>query len=446
MGYGDIGPFSRGNALTPSLDKMASEGVCLTQHYAESPVCTPSRAALLTGRYHHRTGAIDMRELRGLSNISLKETTVADVFKSNGYATGLIGKWHSGTIGKKYHPNARGFDEFVGFRGGGCGYYDYRLYYNDEIRESRGQYLTELFTDEAISFIDRHKDGPFFLHLAYNAPHKPLEAPEDDVKIFGDRGIYSRGVSILYGMILNMDRGIGRIFDKLKEHKIDGETLVLFTSDNGPEFGGPGEMCTDRFNCNLAGTKGHVFEGGIKVPAILRWPGKLKAGVKDDCFAHGTDWFPTFCAAAGIDVPERIKLDGFNILPYLTGEADKQNAKRFWQWNRYKPEMTCNAAMRDGIWKLVRPMIEEAMKTDRGEWNEDRIVEKNPEAYFENIKTPFPPRALPPPGPAMLFDIEADPLERNNLASEHPERAKAMLSELEEWFGEVESERLSINE
>ena len=355
LGYGDFGAFNDGITITPALDQMVSEGMCFTQSYAAAPVCVPSRAAIMTGRYHHRTGAIDMRELRGLSNMSVKETTIADVFKQNGYATGLMGKWHNGTIGAKYHPNARGFDEFVGFRGGMSHYYDYRLYYNDTMRESDGRYLTDVLTDESIDFINRHKNEPFFLKIAYNAPHSPYEAPEEDIKIFADRGEYTKAVSILYAMILGMDRGIARIFAELKRLGLDGNTLVLFTSDNGPQFGGQGEMRTDRFNCNLAGSKGEVFDGGIRVPAVLRWPGKLKAGVMEDCFVHGTDWFPTLLAAAGISVPGHLKIDGENILPALLDEtdtADKTKAKRFWQWNRYTPEVTCNAAMRDGNWKL----------------------------------------------------------------------------------------------
>jgi len=446
MGYGDFGKFSRGNAITPNLDKMADEGVCLTQCYAESPVCTPSRAAILTGRYHHRTGAIDMRELRGLSRMSLKETTIADIFKMNGYATGLIGKWHNGTIGDKYHPNARGFDTFVGFRGGMSAYYDWNLYYNGEMKKSDGRYLTDVFTDESIKFINDHKNGPFFLNIAYNAPHSPLEAPEEDIKIFSERGLYTRGVSATYAMILCMDRGIGKIFNELKRLGIDEDTLVLFTSDNGPQFGGQGEMRTDRFNCELAGSKGVVYEGGIKVPCVIRQPGRIVGGAFNNCFAHGTDWLPTLAAAADIKIPENIRIDGQNIFGQITGEQDSGEVKRFWQWNRYDPMVTCNAAMRDGAWKLVRPPIPEAMTVIREDFDIDRIVEKNPEAYPEIINPPMSARVLPPPAPPRLYDLEADPFEQNDLAAVYPERVSEMLKELEEWFNEVETERRSITE
>ena len=445
MGYGDFGVFSKGRTQTPNLDAMISEGVCFSQHYSAAPVCTPARACLLTGRYNHRTGAIDMRELRGLSNLSVKETTIADVFKQNGYATGLIGKWHNGTIGKKYHPNSRGFDEFIGFRGGMSKYYDWQIYYNDVIKSSDGRYLTDVFTDESINFINKHKDEPFFLKIAYNAPHSPLEAPEEDLKLFTGRG-YTKAVELIYAMIYRMDKGIGKIFDELKRLELDENTLVLFTSDNGPQFGGQGEMCSDRFNCDLNGSKGVVYEGGIKVPAILRWPGKLEQKDDDDCFIHASDWFPTLLAAAGISVPGNLKLDGENILPYITGEENRSEIKRFWQWNRYTPEVTCNAAMRDGYWKLVRPPIQEGMTVIREDFDTDRIVERDPEAYTENIRQPMPERILPPPDRPLLFNLETDPCEQTNLADKYPQKVDTMLKELEAWFNEVEAERRSIIE
>ena len=444
MGYGDFGMFSEGNAISPALDKMVEDGVCLTQCYAAAPVCVPSRAGLLTGRYHHRTGAIDMRELRGLSCISLNETTIADVFQQNGYVTGLMGKWHNGTIGKDYHPNARGFDEFVGFRGGMSRYYDWRLYYNQEMRESDGRHLTDVITDESIDFITRHKDKPFYLNISYNAPHSPFEAPEEDIKIFADRGKYNEKVSTIYALVLGMDRGIAKIFAHLKELGLDDNTLVVFTSDNGPQFGEFTDDDLARFNCNLRGAKEQVYEGGIRVPGVVRWPGKLKPRENETCFVHGTDWFPTLLAAADIEIPAHLKLDGQNVLPQLLGEEEHIQPKRFWQWNRYAPELTCNAAMRDGKWKLVRPPIKEAMRVDREDWKTDRIVERDPEIYTEFDKSPFPARELPTPVAPQLFDLDSDPCEENDLATQHPELAAKMLAELTTWFNEVEAERRAL--
>ena len=235
MGYGDFGAFNDGHVRTPHLDRLIGEGLCLTQHYAGSPVCSPSRAALLTGRYPHRTGAITPQEVRGLDRFSSREVTLGDAFKHGGYATGLIGKWHNGALDPRYHPNARGFDEFVGFRGGWADYYRWRLEANGTFRSSDGRYLTDVLTDEALGFIGRHAAEPFLLTLMYNAPHSPLQAPEPEVARYEAMGL-ARGVALTYAMIEVMDRGIGRILDELDRRRLVENTIVLFTSDNGPAF------------------------------------------------------------------------------------------------------------------------------------------------------------------------------------------------------------------
>src|SRR5512137_4469 len=184
MGYGDFSAFNGGLSNTPTLDALMQESVCLTQHYTGSPVCNPSRAALLTGRYSHRTGSLDTLEWWGLERLALRETTLADVFKAAGYATGLVGKWHLGSFDPRYHPNRRGFDEAVCFRGGMHDYYNWRLEFNETVRRADGRYLTDLWSEEAVKFIGRHRDEPFFLHVTFNAPHTPLEAPPDEIKPF----------------------------------------------------------------------------------------------------------------------------------------------------------------------------------------------------------------------------------------------------------------------
>ncbi len=446
MGYGDFGIFNNGLTRTPSLDQLASESVCLTQHYAGSCVCAPSRAALLTGRYPHRTGAIDTLDGRGLDRLALREKTLADLLKPAGYATGLIGKWHLGAFDPRYHPNARGFDEFVGFRGGWQDYYQWRLDYNGGIRESDGRYLTDVFTEEAIDFIRRHAKEPFFLHLNYNAPHTPLQAPEEDVKPFMETGQFNKGVSILYGMIYRMDKGIGRILEELDALGIADNTIVLFTSDNGPQFGGKGEMSTTRFNCQFNGAKGSVYEGGIRVPLLIRWPDGLDGGRQFHEMVHFVDWVPTLLAAVGLEHPGEPKIDGQNILPVLRGEGGKVCTRRFWQWNRYTPVGTCNAAMRDGDWKLVRPAIREAMRVSEPDLAMDRALRYEPGKYTDICRDPEPEREIPPPPPPELYNIAEDPLEQNNLAEVEPDRTRRMLTELETWFEEVEAERRSIDD
>ena len=456
MGYGDLSAFNGGLSKTPALDNLLDESVCFTQHYAASPVCNPSRACLLTGRYPHRTGSVDTLEWRGLERLALRETTIADILKKEGYATGLVGKWHLGSFDKRYHPNARGFDEAACFRGGMHSYYNWKLEYDDKIKRADGRYLTDVWTDEACRFIDRHQNEPFFLHLTYNAPHTPLQAPEDDYKLFADTGKFNKGLSTLYAMIYRMDKGIARVLDKLKTLGLEDNTIVLFSSDNGPQFSGKDdalnfgteeEMCTERFNCQFNGSKGSVYEGGIRVPMIVRWPAGLEKGVQIDQMAHFSDWFPTILAMAGVEKPQdSLPIDGVNILPVLRGDNGKVNTKRFWQWNRYSPVVTSNSAIRDDDWKLIRPVIPETMQVDDIHWLMVCMYES--EHFLRNgiIKDPAPVYDVPYPPKPELYNIAEDPFEKNNLIDKYPDKAKKMLCELENWFEQVETERSTIKD
>jgi arylsulfatase A-like enzyme len=446
MGYGDFGVFNDGSLHTPALDRLVTESVCLTQHYSASPVCAPARAALLTGRYPHRTGAIDTLEGRGLDRLALREITLADLLKAAGYVTGLVGKWHLGALDPRYHPNARGFDEFVGFRGGWQDYYDWRLDINGTRRESDGRYLTDVFTAQAVQFIRRHGKEPFFLHLAYNAPHFPFQAPKEEVKPFLESGRFTQAVSILYGMIQRMDKGLEQVLAEIDRQGIARNTMVLFTSDNGPQFGGEGEMCTTRFNCGFNGAKGFVYEGGIRVPMVVRWPDGLDGGRHFDEMVHFCDWLPTLLDVAGVEPPAALALDGQNVLPVLRGEGGQVCTRRFWQWNRYTPLVTCNAAMRDGGWKLVRPRIKEAMVVSPGDLEMDRALKYEPHKFTDICRDPEPSRQVPPPPPPQLFHIARDPLEAHDLAAEEPGRLARMLSELETWFESVEADRARIDD
>lgn len=446
MGYGDIGAFGNPDVQTPALDRLAAEGVKLTQHYSGSCVCAPARAALMTGRYPHRTGAIDTLEGRGLDRLALREVTIANILKSSGYATGLIGKWHLGALDPRYHPNARGFDEFAGFRGGWQDYYQWRLDYNGSFRQADGRYLTDVFTEEAVQFIRRHKDRPFFLHLTYNAPHHPLQAPEDDVAPFTAMGKFSKGVSLIYAMNRRMDKGVGRIVEELERLGLRDDTLLLFTSDNGPQFGGRDEMSTTRYNGRFNGSKGNVYEGGIRVPAILRWPAGLEGRREIHDLIHFTDWLPMLCRAAGVGVPKELDVDGCDALSVLRGEGGQVDTRRFWQWNRYTPLVTCNAAVRDGDWKLLRPGIREAMIVSKEDLDMDHRLKYEPEAITDICRDPEPPRDVPPPPRPMLYNLRDDPYEQKDLAAAHPERVSKMLRELETWFEAVDAERRGIRD
>ncbi|MCJ7626161.1 MAG: sulfatase-like hydrolase/transferase [Anaerolineaceae bacterium] len=443
MGYGDFSVFNGGRSDTPSLDRLVGESVCLTQHYSASPVCAPARAGLLTGRYPHRSGAIDTFEGRGLDRIALRETTLADLFNAAGYRTGLVGKWHCGALDVRYHPNARGFDEFIGFQGGWQDYYGWRLDYNGKYQKNDGRYLTEVFTDEAIEFVKRNYKQPFFLHLSYNAPHFPMQAPDEYVRKYVERG-FNHGVALVYAMIEYMDQGIERILETIRQTGIENNTIVIFTSDNGPDFGGEGEMSKERFNCQFNGSKGNVYEGGIRLPLTMRWPDGLDGGRYLDPMTHLTDWFPTLLAAAGITIPQNLRLDGRNILPVLRCETDEVNPRRFWQWNRYTPVINANAAMRDGDWKLVRPDMPEVKFVSPEDLAFDIALKYHPELFHDISRIPEPERKMPTAPPPQLFNIKDDPGEQNDLAEADPGRVDRMLIELEDWFRDVEADRVSI--
>jgi len=446
MGYGDLGCFNDGRSHTPTLDHLISTGVSLTQHYSAAPVCAPARASLLTGRYPHRTGAIDTIEMRGLDRLALRERTIADCFRAAGYVTGLVGKWHNGALDARYHPTQRGFDEFAGFSGGWMPYIDWWLDRNGTISKTDGRYLTDVLTEEAVQFIRRHARERFFLYLAYNAPHFPFHALEEDLAPFRDTGRFTLAVSHIYGMMRRMDRGIERVLAVLAREGLEDNTFVLFSSDNGPQFGGQGDMCSDRFNCGFAGCKTLVYEGGIRLPMILRWPAGLDGRRAVHDMVHFTDWLPTLLAAAGAAPPRDVALDGVNVLPVLRGVRGKVCDRRFWQWNRYTPAGECNAAMRDGPWKLVRPAIAEAMALADADLIMDIDAKYNPDRYDDIVRLPEPERTVPAPPPAQLFNLASDPSENHDLAAVEPARVTRMESELARWFEEVEAERRTVND
>ncbi|NIA14771.1 MAG: sulfatase-like hydrolase/transferase [Nitrospiraceae bacterium] len=445
MGYGDIGAFGNPDVETPALDKLASNGIRLTQHYSGSCVCAPARAALMTARYPHRTGAIDTLEGRGADRLALREVTVADALKSAGYATGLMGKWHLGALDPRYHPNRRGFDEFAGFRGGWSDYWQWRLDRNGVFEKADGRYLTDVFTEEAVQFIERHRREPFFLHVSYNAPHFPLQAAEGDIAPFRDKEKFGDGVCTLYGMNRCMDRGIARILETLDRHGLTENTLVLFMSDNGPAFRWHDIDCR-RYNGHFNGSKGNTYEGGIRVPAILRWPAGMQGGQELHDLFHFTDWMPTLLSIAGANSPGDLPIDGQCALPALRGEKGQVAPVRFWQWNRYTPVGTSNAAMRDGDWKLLRPIIPETLQMDPEDAKEDGQLKYEPESITEISRRPEPERHVSAPPPPLLFNLAEDPYEQNDLAAAEPGRVHSMQRALDTWFEEVEAERSAIQD
>jgi arylsulfatase A len=445
QGYGDLGCCGNPHMDTPHLDALADSGVLFTQHYAASAMCAPSRAGLLGGRYPHRTGALDVSENRGHDRISLDVPTIADAFRRAGYATGMAGKWHNGAMDRRFHPTHRGFDEFTGFCAGIMRYWDWIIEKGGVHVRSDGRYLTDVFTEEAVDFVHRHSREPFFYYLAYNAPHQPLEAPDEDIEHFRAMGKFTDAVCRLYAMLRRMDAGIGRVLDALREEGVLENTIILFTSDNGPVLAGTGEASLARYNGPFSGAKGDVLEGGIRVPAILSWPAGLDGGAPHGGMTHFCDWMPTLAAAADIPAVDPLQLDGVNLLPELRGEGLAANPQRFWHYNRYEPVPRSNAAMRDGDWKLFFPPIPESVtKVDE----DNRMCEQermHPGTYSDIVREPVR-RVLSPPEPPRLFNLAEDPWEQNDRAKDEPERVAAMQRQWDSWFERVDAERRAKSE
>ncbi|MEM9481072.1 MAG: sulfatase-like hydrolase/transferase, partial [Verrucomicrobiota bacterium] len=357
MALGDMSCFNGGVSRTPNLDRLKEESVWFHQAYSASPVCAPARAALLTGRYPHRTGVVtlNMERFPALTRLKTDEVTMADVFRANGYVTGLIGKWHLG-IGRDFHPLSRGFDEFEGFIGHlhVPSYFDYVLDIGGETKAFPDRYLTHDLSERAVKFVQRHREGPFFLHLAHYAPHRPIEAPDDKIQPYLEKGLDEETATV-YAMIEVMDEGIGELLEELERLKIAENTIVVFASDNGPD-----SLVKERFNVDLLGTKYLVNEGGIRVPFMVRWKGQLAPDEVHEMI-HFIDVLPTLGELCGLKLPIKMPLDGSSFAPLLRGQEWKGAEYRFWQWNRGLPRYSHNAAVREGDWKLVRPFVTKNM-------------------------------------------------------------------------------------
>ena len=411
LAIGDLSCFNHGRSRTPCLDRLIKESIYFNQAYSASPVCAPARAALMTGRYPHRTGSVTLNQIKfpKLTRLQLDETTIADRFKAADYATGLVGKWHSGP-GDDYHPLKRGFDEYVGFNDSTdiSSYFDYRLDIQGRYHDINGPYLTDEFTRYALKFVRSHQDRPFFLFLAHYAPHRPLSAPTELIEHHRNRGLPEK-TAIVYAMIEAMDRGIGELVDELDRLDLARKTLVIFASDNGPD-----PLVGDRFNGTDRGTKYMVNEGGIHVPLMFRWKDRLQPTTRGE-LVHFTDMVPTLMAICGLTPrPEDKPIDGRSIAGLLSGEwkSSQLPTQRFWQWNRKTPRYSHNAAVREGDWKLIRPYV-------------TRNIPKQASA------------ATP-----RLYHLGNDPEETDDLFERHPDVSKRLLKSLTEWSRKVERDRI----
>ena len=365
LGYADLGCYGNTQTRSPNLDRMASEGTRFTDFYVSWPACTPSRSTILTGRYPQRNGLYDMirnnevnwkfqfdEETYATSpemtlGMDLREVTIGQSLKTAGYATGLVGKWDSGRA-RRFLPLQRGFDSYYGFANTGIDYYTHERYgvpsmFRGNQRVKEEGHATDLFKREALRFVDEHRRHPFFLYLAFNAPHmastfdkEATQVPEKYWRMYGDSGADRKAQRP--ALITQMDDAIGEIFGKLRDLGLDDNTLVMFISDNG------GDGAAN--NVPLRGKKAEMFEGGLRVPLIARWPGRIPKAATCRDFAATTELFPTLLAAAGAAPPRGVTLDGFNLLPALQGRAASQRKEFFWQRQSDK-------AARVGQWKWV---------------------------------------------------------------------------------------------
>jgi arylsulfatase A-like enzyme len=390
MGYADIGCFGNKEIRTPNIDRLAAEGVRMPQFYCGTPVCAPSRAAFLSGRSSIHTGV-----KRNGDDLSRSEVTIAEALRARGYATALVGKWHRGSNPDWSHPLEHGFDFFFGFIDAFDAHDHYpRTFWRNRVEVPNTSYSTDRFTQEALAFIRAHHDGPFFLFLPFTAPHAQIQAPADAVAEYRGRFAESDPAhpehAAYAAMITRLDRGIGRVLDLLRTLGLERDTLVVFTSDHGAPPG-----VAQRFGSNgpFRGGKRNVYEGGLRIPVVVRWPAQLPAGRTDTAVGYACDLFPTFLAAAGGDpVQTKAHLDGINLLPVWRGAAPPAARTLYWEWPGKAPAQHA-LAVRSGDWKLIESA--------------------------ESVE---------------LYDLSKDPGESRNLAAEHPDRVRDLKQRLTAWL------------
>jgi len=404
LGYGDLSCYGHPHIRTPNLDKLAAEGMRLTDCYAAAPVCSPARAGMLTGRTPYRSGVYDWIPNNNAMHLKREEITVAKLLKEAGYATCHTGKWHCNgkfNSAEQPQPNDHGFEHWFSTQNNSLPTHHNPNNFvrnGEAVGEMKG-YSSELIVQEAIDWLktkwDRSK--PFCLFVWFHAPHEPIATGPEFMEMYE-----GKKEAIYYGNVTQMDHEFGRLMKTLDEMGLRNETFVIFTSDNGPEtlnryrganrsFGSPGQ---------LRGMKLHMYEGGIRVPGIIRWPGRTKAGTICGEPANGTDILPTLCAMTGTNVPSDRPIDGASILPIFEGKKIKRKVPLYWRYDRSlsKP---LTVAMREGNWKILA----------------------------DNKMTKF-----------ELYNVRKDIAEEHNLATSEPGRLEVMKKKLVKLHAEIEAE------
>lgn len=438
LGYGELGSYGQEKIKTPHIDNLAKEGMRFTRHYTGAPVCAPARCVLMTGLHlghaeiRNNGDSKNGRKFPGQWPITAEAVTIAEVLKSAGYTTGGFGKWGLGPTDSSGSPMKQGFDRFYGYNCQRNAHSFYPPFLDDDDgietinknpipghkRQPEGEvkadtyraetYAPDRILAEALEFIDDHKDKPFFLYLPFVEPHVAMQPPQSNIDQYpeewdqekgpyrGQNGYlpHPRPRAGYAAMISDLDDHVGSILERLKKYKLDDNTLVIFTSDNGTTHPGRdpkfhiGGVDATFFNSSagLKGWKGSVNEGGIRIPAIVRWPGKVKAGSTTNAPSYFPDWFPTLCAAAGAKTPGN--LDGTDLTPALTGGKFVRSKPMLWEFHGYLGQL----ALIDYPWKIV----------------------------LQNAKTKNP-------GSWQLYNIEKDPGEANNLAAEQSKLLRRMV-------------------
>lgn len=395
LGYGDLGCFGAKDIKTPNIDRIAQQGIKFTEFYSASSICSPSRAGLLTGRMPQRMGINGVFFPESFTGMSPDEITIAELLKEKGYVSALVGKWHLGHR-HQFLPLQQGFDEYFGIP-----------YSNDmasvvymrgnEVEEFKvdQRYTTQTYTQEALKFIDKHQQKPFFLYLAHNMPHVPIYASEKFLET-SERGLYG-------DVIQEIDWGVGEIIKKLESLDLLENTLVIFSSDNGPwlameDHGGSAG--------GLREGKMFTFEGGMRVPTVAMWPIRIRPGTVYQNIASQMDWFPTFANLLGVQLPKDRTIDGEDITAVLLGNRDRKSQKYLFYDNA---NLQCYRA---GDWKIKKPF----KGYEGSPW-------KKAVAAHDTL----------------LINLKSDPGEKNNLAAKYPEKVKAL-------FKEMEAERKKLGE
>jgi arylsulfatase A-like enzyme len=386
MGWADLGCHGNAKLSTPSLDNLQKQSLEL-EHFYVSPLCSPTRSSLLSGRHHLRLRVVSTSS--GLEVMHGEETTLAEALQRAGYITGCFGKWHNGSN----HPSTaqgQGFDEFFGFSGGFfSNYFDPILEHNGVSKPTQG-FITDVLADSAIAFIERFKAEPFFCYVPFNACHSPMQAPQDLFEKYRNLGFEAKDAAV-YAMIENLDHNVGRILEKLDQCGLADNTIVLFTTDNGPN--------TARFNGGMRGMKGHLFEGGLRAPCFIRWPGKLEAGQRIAEITQHMDLLPTLLELSGVPLPKERLLDGRSLVPLILGDTASA-------WPQRLLFDISNRGGKDGT--VMNP-YPGTVRSATHRWVHDGKQ-------------------------AMLFDLLKDPGEKINLAAEEPSLAAELQRAYLDWY------------